>query len=333
MKSREAGSKILAYFIKTFNGMALGLFASLIIGVILEQAGNLTNFAPLQELGIILKGFLGVAIGIGIAWSLGLTNLGLIAGALTGGIAAKLYNDPMVIYITTVTSIEIYRLILRRKTPLDILLIPLLTSALAFGIAKLIGNPVSIAMSKIGEFIDMATHYQPFLMGIVIAVIMGMALTAPISSAAIAISINLSGLAAGASVVGCSVQMLGFAVMSRKDNSIGEIISIGIGTSMLQFKNILRKPIIWLPTIIVSAILGPISTLLFKTKTTAYGAGMGTSGLVGQIGTLDAMGYSFNTYMNILVLQIILPIVLVYITDVIFRKMGWIKEGDLSLKN
>ena len=168
-------------------------------------------------------------------------------------------------------------------------------------------------------------------MGVVIAVIMGMALTAPISSAAIAIAISLGGIAGGAAVVGCSVQMLGFAVMSRKDNNIGTVISIGIGTSMLQFKNILKKPIIWLPTILVSAILGPISTLIFKTQTVPTGSGMGTSGLVGQFATLEAMGTNAAAFTAILVLQIALPIVLVYVTDVLFRKYNLIQPGDLKL--
>jgi len=156
-------------------------------------------------------------------------------------------------------------------------------------------------------------------------------LTAPISSAAIAIAISLGGIAGGASVVGCCVQMLGFAVMSRKDNNVGTVISVGIGTSMLQFKNILKKPIIWLPTIIVSAILGPISTLVFKTQCTPIGSGMGTSGLVGQIGTFNAMGNTLWFWLSIGILEIAAPIVLVWITDVIFRKFGLIKAGDLKI--
>jgi len=160
---------------------------------------------------------------------------------------------------------------------------------------------------------------------------MGMILTCPISSAAVAISISLGGIAGGAAVVGCSVQMLGFAVMSRKDNNIGTVISVAIGTSMLQFKNILRKPIIWLPTIIVSALLGPLATLVFKTQTNPIGSGMGTSGLVGQIATFDAMGYNIQAFLSVGILQIALPIILVWIVDVIFRKKGLIQPGDLKI--
>ena len=168
-------------------------------------------------------------------------------------------------------------------------------------------------------------------MGIIISVVMGMALTAPISSAALAIAIGISGLAGGAAVVGCCVQMIGFAVMSRKDNNIGIVLSVAFGTSMLQFKNILRKPIIWLPTIIVSAILGPLSTLVFKTECVSAGAGMGTSGLVGQFGTLEAMGATSQFYWSLIVLEFLLPIVLVLIIDILFRKFKLIKPGDLKI--
>ncbi len=332
MERSKNRNSVLNYFIRTLNGMTLGLFATLIIGVIIGQIGTLLGVKELNELGSILKSYMGIGIGIGVAWSLGISGLSLIAGGVSGGIAVKISNDPMVAYLTSLAAIEGLRFILRKKTPLDIILIPLISGLIAYFIGRLIGEPVTVAMKFIGDFIKDATTYQPFIMGIIIAVVMGMALTAPISSAAIAISINLSGLAGGASVVGCSVQMIGFAIMSRKDNNIGEIISIGIGTSMLQFKNILKKPIIWLPTIITSAILGPISTLIFKTKTTAIGSGMGTSGLVGQIGTLEAMEYTRYAFLNILILQIILPIILVYLLDVYFRYKKWILPGDLALE-
>ena len=211
------------------------------------------------------------------------------------------------------------------------MLVPLLGVITAFAVTSIIGHPVTIAMNAIGDFIKWATELQPFVMGVVISVLMGMALTAPISSAAIAFAITVGGIAGGAATVGCCVQMLGFAIMSRKDNNIGSVISIAIGTSMLQFKNIIKKPIIWLPTIIVSAILGPFSTLVFKMQTTYEGSGMGTSGLVGQFATLEAMNNSLNAYIAIIVLQIVLPVVLVWLVDVLFRKFNLIKEGDLKL--
>lgn len=325
--------KFISYLIKTMNGMAYGLFATLIVGVIIDTVGGLIKLDALVELGKFLKSLMGVGIGIGVAWSLKLDGLKLIAGGVCGGIAASIKNDPMVVYIAVVVSVEILNQILRKKTPVDIILIPLITSLLAYSVAYIIGEPVTKMMNGIASFIQMATEKQPFIMGIIIAVVMGMALTAPISSAAIAISLGatFSGIAAGAAVVGCCVQMLGFAVMSRKDNNIGMVISIGVGTSMLQFKNILKKPIIWLPTIIVSAILGPVSTCLFKATCDYTGAGMGTSGLVGLIATYKAMGNTTGFYLTLIILEILLPIVLVFIVDLLFRKFKLIEDGDLKV--
>lgn len=325
--------KFVSYLIKTMNGMAYGLFATLIIGVIIDTIGSLTHVEALVKLGSVLKGLMGVGIGIGVAWSLKLDGLKLIAGGVCGGIAASIKSDPVVTYIAVVVSLEILSLILKKKTPVDIILIPLITSLLAFSIASIIGEPVTKMMNAISSFIQMATEKQPFIMGIIIAVVMGMALTAPISSAAIAISLGatFSGIAAGAAVVGCCVQMLGFAVMSRKDNNIGMVISIGIGTSMLQFKNIIKKPIIWLPTIIVSAILGPLSTCLFKVACDYTGAGMGTSGLVGLIATYKAMGNTPEFYIALVIVEILLPIILVFVVDLIFRKFKLIEDGDLKV--
>lgn len=331
--------KVLNFFIISFNGMAIGLFSTLIIGVIVGQIGTLVEiiFGPstIQEdiisLSTILKRFMGVGIGFGIAIALKTDGIKLVVTGVAGGIATGFYNDPMVAYLSTIGVYFLLHYLLKKKTPIDIILIPLSGVAAAFLITKLIGYPVQSTMNYLGDFIQYATNLQPFFMGIIIAVVMGMALTAPISSAAIAIAISLGGIAGGAAVVGGSVQMIGFAIMSRKDNHIGTVISIAIGTSMLQFKNILRKPMIWLPTIIVSAILGPVSTLILKTETNFIGAGMGTSGFVGQFATLDAMNYNLNAYLSIALLHIILPILLVLTLDTIFRKKGWIQLGDLKL--
>ncbi len=347
MNEEKRSKRILNYLIKTLNGMALGLFSTLIIGVIIEQIGILFgNIGFLGDtlpdsmiaLANTLKSFMGIGIGIGVAWSLGLNGLSLIAGGIAGGIGTSVLGDPVVAYLTTIAAIEGVRFILRKKTPLDIILIPLISAIIAFAVASIIGEPVSLFMQGVGAYIKSATEYTPFFMGIVIAVLMGMALTSPISSAAIAFSISsmsenvgLVGIAGGAAVVGGATQMLGFAVMSRKDNNIGTVLSIAVGTSMLQFKNILKKPIIWLPPIIISAVLGPLSTLLFVIESTEVGAGMGTSSFVGQIGVLDAMGHSLNVYISILILHFILPIIGVYILDVVFRKKGYITEGDFKL--
>lgn len=322
--------KILDYLVKTFNGMAYGLFSTLIVGTIINTAGELLDIKFLTELAVLLKNLTGVGIGIGIAWSLKLEGLRLVAAGIAGGIASGLkIGDPMVEYLTVIAAIEVLNLIFRKKTFLDIILIPLASSAVAYGVYLLINEPVSGMMRSLGEFIKWATGAKPFLMGIIIAVVMGMALTAPISSAAIAIAIGLDGLAGGAAVVGCATQMLGFAVMSRKDNNFGTVVSVALGTSMLQFKNILKKPLLWLPPIIASAVLGPLATLVFQTTCTKEGSGMGTSGLVGQIGTFHSMGDA--AWPSIIILQFALPLVLVFLLDVLFRKASWIKKGDLQV--
>lgn len=319
----------LDYLVKTFNGMAYGLFSTLIVGTILNTLGELLDFRFLQETAALLRNLTGVGIGIGIAWSLRLDGLRLVAAGVAGGIASGLkIGDPMVEYLTVVVSIEILNLVFRKKTFLDIIIIPLSSALVAYGAYLLLHEPVSHFMASIGDFVKWATTAKPFLMGVLVAVVMGMALTAPISSAAIAISIGLDGLAGGAAVVGCAAQMLGFAVMSRKDNNLGTVLSIALGTSMLQFKNILKKPVIWLPPIIASAVLGPLATLVFRTLCIKEGSGMGTSGLVGPVGTFRAME---NPWPSILLLQFLLPVLLVFLLDVVFRKAGWIKDGDLKV--
>ncbi len=353
---------ILDFIIKTMNGMAYGLFATLIIGTIIGTVGSFFPkesfvYAILNSLSTVLKNLTGIGIGLGIARSLKLDGLKLITACVSGGVAAYMsgikiwelfsvenfsiyfttackftIGDPLSIYIIVIITSILVNLILKKKTPVDIIIIPLLTMIIAMTLSVLICGPVSYVTTAVGKFVNSATDYAPFLMGIVISVVMGMALTAPISSAAIAVTIGLGGLAGGASVIGCCVQMLGFAVMSRKDNGIGTVISVGIGTSMLQFKNIVKKPTIWLPTIIVSAILGPLGTCLFKTKCNATGAGMGSSGLVGIFGTIDEMGGFGPAALSVFVLLIVLPIILVFAVDLLFRRFGLIKEGDLKIE-
>ena len=353
--------KSLDFLIKSMNGMAYGLFSTLIIGTILGTISGFISddtlvFYMLDSLAKLLKNLTGVGIGVGIAWSLKLDGLKLICATVSGGITSYYssikfwdyfgvvdYNnvidfsakfqigDPLSIYIVVICTILLVNLVFKKKTPVDIIIIPLFSVIVAGLMAFFVCGPISYFTALVGNFVNVATELQPFLMGIIISVVMGMALTAPISSAAIAVTIGLDGLAGGAAVVGCCVQMLGFAVMSRKDNPIGMVISVGIGTSMLQFKNILKKPIVWLPTIIVSGILGPIATCLFKLKCNPTGAGMGTSGLVGYFGTIDAMGGLANSWWIILILLLVLPIILVFIFDLIFRKYNLIKENDLTI--
>ena len=364
IKEQKIRKKILDFVIVTMNGMAYGLFATLIVGTILATIGGFFNDSSyIGKLIITVAKFLqnmtGVGIGLGIAWSKKLDGLKLIAITTVGGIASflnlNIYNplmsefaniglrvgDPLTIYLVVIGTLLATNLILKKKTPVDIVLIPFSIVLIGVIFTLILNHPISFVTKTIGYIVGVATDAQPFIMGIIISVIMGMALTAPISSAAIAAMIltvtegtqnpDAIAIAGGAALVGCSVQMVGFAIQSIKDNKIGTIISVGIGTSMLQFKNILKKPIIWLPTIIVSAILGPISTCVLKLQCTGSSAGMGTSGLVGQIGMFSQMGSSWQTWVGIFGLQIFLPAILVFIIDYIFRKYNLIKEGDFKI--
>lgn len=381
MEKEKKENKVLDFFTKTLNGMAYGLFATLIVGTIFGTIGTLFNYGagnPFCDfmtslfnghvtesgkwIGIsnILQCITGAGIGVGIALSLKFDPLKTIVLAVVGEIAACTslstsfitnasnwdhlafkfqIGDPLTIYLVCISVALLMNLLLKKKTPVDIILIPLFGVALGTLLSLGIRYPAIAVTYAIQWLVNSGTKTLPFFMGIIISVLMGMALTAPISSAAIAAMIfttsgggDLTGLylASGAAVVGCSTQMVGFAVQSRKDNKVGMLISIGIGTSMLQFKNIIRKPVIWLPTIIASAILGPVSTMWLKLTCMGSSAGMGTAGLVGQIGTIASMGVSsWETWVGIFGLQIIMPAILVYIIDLLFRKFGWIKEGDL----
>lgn len=365
MEEKISKSKIvLNFIIKTMNGMAYGLFATLIVGTILATIGGFfKDSSYIGKLIITVAKFLqnmtGVGIGLGIAWSMKLDGLKLIAITAVGGIASYLnlniYNpsinefanlglrigDPLTIYLVVIGTLLVSNLILKKKTPVDIVIIPFTIVLIGMVFTLILNYPISFVTKSIGYIVGVATEAQPFIMGIVISVVMGMALTAPISSAAIAAMIltvtettqnpEAIAIAGGAALVGCSVQMVGFAIQSIRDNKIGTVISVGIGTSMLQFKNILKKPIIWLPTIIVSAVLGPISTCVLKLQCTGSSAGMGTSGLVGQIGMYSQMGSTWQTWVGIFGLHIILPAVLVFVIDAIFRKYNLIKPGDLTI--
>ena len=379
------GKHISEFFIKTLNGMAYGLFATLIIGTIFGTIGTLFNYGSgnafcdfmVKIIGLgssggisyVLQILTGAGIGVGIALALGFDPLKTITLAVVGEASAFFslstkfvtegnfptadglkIGDPLTIYLVCISVALLIKLVLRKKTPVDILIVPLFGCAIGLILSLLIRYPAIYVTFGIQWLVNSGTNVAPFFMGIIVAVIMGMALTAPISSAAIAAMVftlpagltiaealanpSYSGLvlASGAAIVGCSTQMVGFAVQSRKDNNIGMVISVGIGTSMLQFKNVLRKPIVWLPTIITSAILGPISTCLVKVICMGSSAGMGTAGLVGQIGTITSMGVSsWQTWVGIFVLQIAAPIVLVFLFDLLFRKLNLIKDGDLKV--
>jgi uncharacterized protein len=343
-KLRLFDRSLFDFFITSMNGMVYGLFATLIISVILNQFGSLLNFevagvnvgGEFIKLAGIVRSFLGVGIGVGVAWALKLQGLKLIGSMVIGGLSTSIVlvarPDALVAYFTTISSLILLELIIKKKTPFDIIIIPLLAILLGYTFTLLYFQPISSVATAIGEFVNSATTLQPILMGVAVSVLMGVILTSPFSSAGIAISFGISGLAGGAAVVGCAVNMLGFAVMGRKDNDVGTTISVGFGTSMLQFKNAMKKPTLWIPVIIASAILGPLSTTVFLTLTDATGAGMGTSGLVGQFATLSAMSDNLvGAVLSIFILQITLPIILVFFLDKLARSLKLYGKGDLTV--
>lgn len=327
------------YLVKTLNGMALGLFSSLIIGLILKQIGDISGLPYLSQFGRTAQLLMGPAIGAAVANSLGAPPLVIFASLATGALGAGsivitdagatlLIGEPVGAFIAALIGAEVGRRI-SGKTRVDIVLVPAATIIIGGAAGIVVGPFVSMLMRNIGAFINLATDLQPIPMGIVLSVLMGMILTLPISSAAISISLGLEGLAAGAALIGCCSQMIGFAVISYKDNKMGGLISQGLGTSMLQIPNIIKNPMIWVPPIISSAILGPIGTTVFKMRATSVGAGMGTSGLVGQFSTFDAMGSS--ALLGVLLLHFLLPGIISYIVFKFMMKKGYIKKGDMKL--
>ena len=329
------------YFVKVLNGMALGLFSSLLIGLITKQLGTLIGLEALISFGNIAQKLMGPAIGAGVAYSVGAPPLGIFASVAVGAIGAGSISfdgataiintgEPVGAFISALIAAEFSKIISGR-TKVDIVLVPLATIIIGGFVGRYIGPYMSMIMNFFGSIINTATEMHPIPMGIIVSVVMGIVLTLPISSAALAISLGLTGLAAGASTVGCAANMIGFAVASYRENGIGGFIAQGIGTSMLQVPNIVKNPLIWLPAIISSAILGPISTKLLQMESNAIGAGMGTSGLVGQFATIDVMGGSTTTLVLILMMHFILPGLISFAVSEWMRKKGLIKFGDMKL--
>ena len=325
------------YLQDALSAMALGLFSSLLIGLIIKTIGEQTinlfgdNFisAFLVSTGGQAMDLMGAAIGIAVAWGLQSPPLVMFTSAITGMMGATL-GGPAGAFIAVAIGAEFGKAV-SKETKVDIIVTPAVTMIMGALTATIVGPVVGKLMEGLGNIIITATEWQPFAFGIVISVIVGLALTAPISSAALCIMMGLTGLAAGAATVGCCAQMVGFAAISYKDNGIGGVIAQGIGTSMLQISNICKNPWILLPPTLAGAIIGPISTCVFKMTNNAMGAGMGTSGLVGQIGTFTDMGFSMTVLLQVLLLHILLPIVLSLIFDKMLRKTGKIKDGDYKL--
>lgn len=341
-------------FIDGLSGMATGLFATLIIGTIIKQIGSLIPASIgdyVTMIGSVASAITGAGIGCGVALKLKAHPLVTVSAAVSGMVgafAAKMIagavlvegtivlagpGEPLGAFIAAIVSIYIGRLV-QGRTKVDILMTPLVCIVSGSAVGLLLGPPISAFMTSLGELINWGTEQAPFLMGIIVSVLMGIILTLPISSAALGIILGLNGLAAGAATVGCCANMIGFAVASFKENKVNGLLAQGLGTSMLQIGNIVKKPIIWLPAIITSAILGPVSTLVFKMTNNPTGSGMGTAGLVGQITTYQTMTVNESpaiVFIKIIVLHFILPGILSFGISHFMRKKGWIKDGDMQL--
>ncbi|HXK74968.1 MAG TPA: PTS sugar transporter subunit IIC [Bacteroidaceae bacterium] len=322
------------YFIRTLSSMTYGLFASLIIGSILNIIGIKLGIPFLSEtIWPAAKALTGPAIAAAIAYGLNAPTLVVLSTLIPGAIGGHL-GGPVGAYLAAIAGTELGRLVSQR-TKIDILITPTVT-IIGGSLAGYFAGPyIQNMMVGFGHIIESATTLQPFWMSIVVAVLMGMALTLPISSAAIGIMLSLSGLAAGAATIGCSAQMIGFAVMGITVNGLGGFLSQSLGTSMLQMPNIMKNWRIWIPPTLASAISAPIATIYFHLENTPIGSGMGTSGLVGQFGTLEAMekaGYSMHyILLSISMCHIILPAVLTAVFTVLLIKLKWMKQTDVKL--
>lgn len=330
LKKKDVNITAKAYFLDALGAMAFGLFASLLIGTIFTTLGEKLNVPVLLDIAAFAKQATGAAIGVAIAYSLHAPSLVLFS-AVTAGIAGNALGGPVGAYVATVVSTELGKIV-SKETKIDILVTPSVVIISGVFLAMFAGPGINAFMEAFGHFIENATEMRPFIMGIIVSVSVGMALTLPISSAALCIAIGLSGIAAGAATAGCCAQMVGFAVMSFRENRWGGLVSQGIGTSMLQMPNIIKNPLAWLPPTLAAAVTGPISTCIFQLENVPIGAGMGTCGLVGPFGVITAMpDGGTKMWLGILLVCFVLPAILSWLFCEIFRKMNWIKEGDLKL--
>ena len=333
------------YGIDAMGAMAQGLFASLLIGTIIKTLGQQLNVQFLIDAGNFAQQVAGPAMAVSIGAALSAPQLVLYSLIAVGMAANKLggAGGPLAVYFITIVASECGKIV-SKETKVDILVTPAVTILVGVGLSVLCAPTVGAAASSVGDFIKWATNLQPLLMGILVSVVVGMALTLPISSAAICAALSLTGLAGGAAVAGCCAQMVGFAVMSFRENGVGGLVSQGLGTSMLQMPNIIRNPRTWIPPTLASAITGPISTCLFHLEMNgpAVSSGMGTCGLVGQIGVYTgwlndiAAGTKAAIlpmdWVGLILICFVLPAVLTLLFAFFLRKWGWIKDGDLKLQ-
>ncbi len=335
------------YFVDAMGTMALGLFATLLMGTIFGTVANYLPEGVLREFFATMQSYAsaatGVVLGIAVGHALSAPPLvlfsagvvGMCGNALPTVIAVgesslKVTAGPAGAFFCALVAVELGKLV-SKETRIDILVTPFVTigtgTLLAFGICP----GIAFVVYWLGSFVNYAATVMPLLMGILISVVVGVILTLPISSAAICAMIGISGLAGGAATAGCCAQMIGFAVISFRDNGFGGLVAQGLGTSMLQMGNIVKKPVIWLPPTLAAAVTGPIATCLFRLECNGVSAGMGTCGLVGPLGIFQAMGFTPMSVIGTVVTCLLLPAVLSLAFDAILRKIGWIRDGDMKL--
>ena len=337
-----------AYFVDAMSAMALGLFASLLMGTIF---GTVAKYIPdgnvIKEYFTLLSGAggaTGAVIGIAIAHSLKAPMLVMLSAGVVGmfgnaygiemaidGVTKSVTAGPAGAFVAVLLAVEIGKLV-SKATKVDILVTPSVTLGVGALAAMLLCPAVSVCMYWLGYFVNYATTLYPLVMGIIISVVVGIVLTLPISSAALCAMIGITGIAGGAAVAGCCAQMVGFAVISFRENKWGGVVAQGLGTSMLQMGNIVKKPIIWLAPTLASAITGPLSTCIFKLECTGVSAGMGTCGLVGPIGVFGDMGFDGVTVVGVVLICVVLPALLSLAFNEVMRRLGWVKTGDMQLE-
>ncbi len=344
LKRKDIEISAKRYGIDALGAMAQGLFASLLIGTIIATLGEQLGMEVLVNIGGYAKAATGPAMAVAIGYALHCPPLVLFSLVAVGGAANTLggAGGPLAVLLVTIVAAEFGKTV-SKETKIDIIVTPFVTITIGSLLSMWCAPAIGAAASAVGAAIMWATELQPFFMGIIISVIVGIALTLPISSAAICAALSLTGLAGGAAVAGCCANMVGFAVLSFKENKWGGLFAQGIGTSMLQMGNIVRNPRIWLPAILTSAITGPIATCIFKLQMNgaAVASGMGTCGLVGQIGVYTGWindiaagtksAITAFDWIGLILISFILPGILAWAFGLLLRKLGWIKEGDLKL--
>lgn len=333
------------YFIDAMGSMALGLFSTLLIGTIFKTLGQYTGWALFTEIAGFATSATGAALGVAIGYTLQAPPLVLLSAAVVGMIGNGLGTSiavggaeplqvtagPAGAFLVVIVAVELGKMV-SKETPIDILVTPVTTILSGMLVAKLICPAIAYLMYWLGHFINTATELQPLLMGALVSVVVGIILTLPISSAAICAMIGITGLAGGAATAGCCAQMVGFAVISFRENKWGGLVAQGLGTSMLQMGNIVKNPRIWIPATLASVITGPLSTLVFRLECTGVSAGMGTCGLVGPLGILSDMGGGAQVWLGITVVCLIAPAVLSLVFAALLRRIGWIRPGDMKLE-